>query len=81
MMILIPICGHKENIEMILRSILSSMKWFGLKKNNQIVCLDLGTDSETYNICKIFSEEYANIYFYSLDEFNGIIQQVAAKII
>lgn len=77
---LIPIYGHKEGIEMLLRSAIANAKWFGCAKNNQIICLNLGADAETYKICKIFSEEYDSIELYSLEEFNIAMKQSSMQL-
>lgn len=73
--IIIPILGHKEDIEMTLRNAISGVKWARCTVNRQIICLDLGADAETYKICKIFSEEYDWIEVCSLEEFNEMMVQ------
>lgn len=72
---LIPIYGHDEEIEMILRNAMSNAKWFSNMGNRRIVCLDLGMDEETRQICEIISEEHTLVEVYSLDEFNEIMEQ------
>lgn len=77
---LIPVCGHKEEIEMIIRNAISNVKWFGSMKNRHIVCLNLGADDETYKICEIFSEEYDSVELYSLAEFNKVMEQSSVQL-
>ncbi len=72
---LIPICGHVEDIEMVLRNAMSSSHWMSNKGEQRIICLDLGVDEETRDICEIFHEEHDLIEFYSLEEFNEVMQQ------
>lgn len=77
---LIPVYGHREEIEMTLRNAITNAKWFGCTKNRQIICLNLGSDAETYKICKIFSEEYDSIELYSLEEFDSVMRQSSVQV-
>ena len=77
---LIPVYGHREEIEMTLRNAITNAKWFGCTKNRQIICLNLGADAETYKICKIFSEEYDSIELYSLEEFDSVMRQSSVQV-
>ena len=72
---LIPVCGHVEDIEMVLRNAMSNAQWFGNKCGQRIICLDLGVDEETRDICELFNEEHELIELYSLSEFNVVMQQ------
>lgn len=77
-MIFFPLCGHDEAIEMTLRSLVAKARWFGgEKKPQRVVCLDLGMDTETRKICKIFSEEHEFIELHSLQTFNQVMEQAA----
>lgn len=73
--LLIPICGHNEEIEMILRNAISNAKWLSSMSNQKIVCLDLGMDAETKRICEIICEECELVEIYSLKDFNNAIEQ------
>ena len=72
---LIPIYGHVEDIEIVLRNAMSNSQWLSNKDTQRIICLDLGIDEETRNICEIFKEEHECIELYSLNEFNEVILQ------
>lgn len=72
---LLPIYGHVEDIEMLLRSAKYDEINFDSKNNRHIMCLDLGMDDETRRICEIFSQENENIDLCSLKEFNDIMEQ------
>lgn len=76
--ILVPACGHDEEIEMTLRSLVADVRWRFAGKPWRVICLDLGMDTETRKICEIFSEEYAFIELHSLRTFNKAIEQAAA---
>lgn len=52
----IPIEGHMEDIEYILRSAVIKMRWLGCK-NGRVLALDHGADTETLHICKIIAEK------------------------
>lgn len=75
--LIIPIYGKDEKIEMKLRSEISSISWTAENTRRPIFCLDLGMDKETRKICEIFSQEYDFIELCSLDDFNKIIEQSA----
>lgn len=72
---LIPIYGHNEEAEMILRSAISNASWLSNMGNRRIVCLDLGMDDETYRICEIISKKSEMVEIYSLEEFNEVMEQ------
>ena len=72
---LIPVCGHVEDIEMVLRNAMSSAQWMGSRGAQRIICLDLGVDEETRDICEVFRDEYELIELYSLEEFSEVMQQ------
>ena len=48
--------GHKEDIEYTLRGIIHEHR----KENSncEIICMDLGLDSETRRICELFSRDF-----------------------
>lgn len=77
--LILPVCGHDEAIEMTLRGLVADTKWLrGEGKPQRVICLDLGLDAETQKICKIFSEEYDFIELHSLQTFNEAMEQAAA---
>lgn len=71
----IPMFGHNEEAEMILRNAVSNLKWLNSVVDRRIVCLDLGMDSETRYICDLIKREYNFIEIYSLEEFNNVMKQ------
>ena len=75
---LIPVCGHVEDIEMVLRNAMSSAQWMGIRGAQRIICLDLGVDEETRDICEVFRDEYELVELYSLEEFSAVMQQSVA---
>ncbi len=77
-MLLVPVRGHDEAIEMTLRSLVANARWLGVEEKPQrVICLDLGMAPETRKICKIFSEEYEFIELHSLQTFNEAMEQAA----
>ena len=56
---LVPLSGHQEDVEYVLRSAAQRLKWTDGKEGGQIYCLDYGMDKETLEICKIMAKEYA----------------------
>ena len=78
--LLIPVYGHNESIEMVLRNAIASGKWLSGTKSRPVICLDLGMDAETKKICEIFCEEYDFIELYSLEDFNKVMHQSAVQV-
>ncbi len=77
--LLVPVRGHDEAIEMTLRSLVANASCFGgEEKSQRVICLDLGMDTETQKICEIFSEEYEFIELHSVQTFNEAIEQAVA---
>lgn len=54
--VIIPIGGHKEDIEFILREAVNKVRW--KNENHEIICVDKGMDEETQKICKLMSKDY-----------------------
>lgn len=59
----IPLYGHCENIEFIIRKILIKYSWFKKNQNIKIIFTDNGADYETLQICKRFLKSSSNITF------------------
>ena len=51
---MIPISGHMEDAEQILRWAFSTMRWDYWSHANWLLILDLGADEETLEICRTF---------------------------
>lgn len=68
-MILVPICGHNEKAEIILRSAAARVDWLDELRKQKVVCLNLGMDSETLKICNIVSREYEFMEVCDLEQF------------
>lgn len=58
MVVIIPVSGHHDDIEYVLRSAAQRLKWMDGQKDVQIYCLDYGMDNETLRICRLVSAEY-----------------------
>ncbi len=58
--IILPLKGHIDDIEMMLRKKANEILWND--KNQNIICLDCGMDEETKKICKLMSNDYKFIY-------------------
>lgn len=75
-MILVPIYGHNEEAEILLRSAATRVSWFSGLKKQKVVCLDLGMDSETRKICDIISTEYEFMEVYDSEQFEKILKEI-----
>ena len=58
MLFVIPIEGHNEEAEALLRHAAARVKWFGGGRFRKIVCLDCGMDAETRKICELVCKDY-----------------------
>lgn len=65
--VIIPIKGHEEKIEFIIRSEAAKMKWNDISDDLHLVCLDCGMDSETRRICSLMCKDYDFVYLKELD--------------
>lgn len=74
--LLIPIKGHTENAEFILKNTILKYNFFKSYKNTIIVCLDLNMDYETRQICNIISSKYNYVYVLTPEEFLDGIKKV-----
>ena len=68
--IVVPIYGHNESAEMLLRHTAVRVKWFGGSRINRILCIDCNADEETKIICKKICKEYPFMEFNDRIELN-----------
>lgn len=64
--LILPLIGHYENIEYIIRSILYYYSNELPKYKIDIICVDLGLDMETKKICNILSRDYNCLHMVNL---------------
>ena len=62
----LPLQGKQENIEYIIRSIISNQNSYFSKCKLKIFCLDLNADEETKKICNLLARDYDFIKLISL---------------
>lgn len=65
--IVIPIKGHDEHAEFILRSAAAKIKWTGSDEDSRLICLDCGMDDETKQICNLICIDYDFMDIYEAD--------------
>lgn len=65
----IPIYGHCENIEFVVRKILFKYNWALETPRVQIKILDNGSDEETIRICKYLSNEFSSVRLVQVPNF------------
>ncbi|MDO4199735.1 MAG: hypothetical protein Q4D57_03165 [Clostridia bacterium] len=58
----IPIYGHCENIEFIIRKIIFKYTWLNEYKNVKITIINNGADSETIDICNALKRKIINLH-------------------
>ncbi len=54
----VPIYGHDEEAEIVLRHAAAHVKWVSGGRFKKVVCLDCGMDEETKKICKTVCRDY-----------------------
>lgn len=67
-MIIVPISGHDDEAEFLLRSAAMRVKWMPKICKRKVICLDCGMDAETRQICKIISKDYPFMEIHDIDE-------------
>lgn len=55
--LVIPMCGHVEDAEYLLRGAAESIRWEKHKRPRRFICVDGGMDRETKEICKHLQKE------------------------
>lgn len=58
----IPIYGHSENIEFIIRKIIFKYRWIKNVRNLKIKIINNGADYETLKICNQLRKNHSNIF-------------------
>lgn len=66
-MLMLPLSGHDEQAEYVLRSAIERARWF--YDDVQIVCLDRGMDEATRQVCEIICADNPEIILCTPDEF------------
>lgn len=67
MMIVVPVSGHNEDAEFLLRSAASKARWIGGNLVDRVICLDCGMDEETEQVCTRTCEEFPFMYISTPD--------------
>ncbi len=66
--IIIPIKGHNERAEFLLRSAVAKIKWLTPFEKSHLICLDCGMDEETKKICNLICNDYDFMDLYNVSE-------------
>lgn len=74
MLIVVPLYGHTEEAEWILRSALRQFNWSEYEKCNEIICVDYGMDDETKEICRKICNKYDGIRILQPDEIDNVFR-------
>ena len=72
--LIIPISGHREEAEILLRDAIFQTKWLSKNDHKKVICLDLGMDDETKKICNIIKIENDFIYFCTPDNLIEVLK-------
>lgn len=66
--ILVPLSGHREDTELVLRSAAARVRWFG-RRRMLVTVLDCGMDEETRQLCRRLCREIRYAEIVSREEF------------
>lgn len=58
---IIPLRGHNENVEYVVRKEIAKIEWKSFSPYSEIICLDCGMDRETRKICDLLCSDYSFI--------------------
>lgn len=70
--LVIPVAGHREDIEYIIRSAAVREKWYYRRRPGPVLLVDMGLDEETRLLAERICRELGNVDIYSekrADEF------------
>lgn len=70
--IIIPISGHMEEIEMLAREYKAKYKH---NEKVNLLFLDMGMDKETRNICELFCADHTDIMLCDYYQFHNLFQK------
>lgn len=70
---LVPLNGHIEEVEILVRDLISSQHW-NHKEQGTIVLVDIGLDEETRDICEKISKDHSGIIVCDNCELKNLLQ-------
>lgn len=73
MIIIVPIKGHREDVEMLLRGASYKAKFCNVRKTPKLIILDCGMDDETLDICRVYCKEFNSEIRYYKDEMESVL--------
>ena len=76
---IVPVYGHDEEAEYLLRSAAVKTKWISGMKKRRVICLDCGMDAETRAVCERICALYSFMEFFSPEEFGIMLLKSAAN--
>lgn len=68
----VPLCGHEEEAEYLLRSAAVKTRWMSGIKRRRVICLDCGMDGETRAVCEKICASCAFMEICSQKEFEAV---------
>lgn len=69
-MIVVPISGHNEEAEFLLRSAATKVLFTDALRKTEVICLDCGMDDETRQICETIVNGYSFMKIENVLTFN-----------
>lgn len=73
--IIIPVSGHREDIEYMVRGILFEESWKDELSSYHIILVDSGLDAETREICALLSKEHDSISICAPQEMESLLER------
>ncbi|HEX3038559.1 MAG TPA: hypothetical protein VHO94_06165 [Oscillospiraceae bacterium] len=76
---IVPIEGHEEDAEFILKSAAEKMRWMGGKEQKRLICIDCGMDDETKETCKMICNQYSFVEICNAQQLAARLEQKFAN--
>lgn len=71
--------GHEEDAEFIMKSAVEKLRWMGGPEQKQLICLDIGMDDETKEVCQMICSRYPFVEICNVDQLTAQVEQKFAN--
>lgn len=75
MYMVVPIKGHNEKAEYILRSACSKIRWINALRGQKLICLNYDMDEETKKVCEKVAKQHNIIEIMDINQFNYMLSK------
>jgi hypothetical protein len=75
MTMIVTMGGHEEDAEFIMKSAVEKLRWMGGPEQKQLICLDIGMDDETKEVCQMICSRYPFVEICSVEQLTARVEQ------